>query len=211
MLLILLSSSSVHSLTPDFSSSISSSFAIISIFLSPSHFSFHCLQFLFNLSQYSWLYLLSDHPNSFLAINLPGNSLLLNIPSLCSRLATSSRSHWYSFSNSLIASCAFFKFSFPSQVSNFTVNLFQYTKYLSFPLTYCLFRILFTFHSSSPLIITGASCFFLCPSTCPTYLCILLTFTTGYTLTVIGNLSQMVTYLFVIGALESWKVQKCKV
>jgi len=25
------------------------------------------------------------------------------------------------------------------------------------------------------------------------------------------NLSQMVTYLFVIGALESWKVQKCEV
>jgi len=26
-----------------------------------------------------------------------------------------------------------------------------------------------------------------------------------------GVLSQMVTYLFVIGALESWKVQKCEV
>jgi len=25
------------------------------------------------------------------------------------------------------------------------------------------------------------------------------------------SLSQMVTYLFVIGALESWKVQKCEV
>jgi len=26
-----------------------------------------------------------------------------------------------------------------------------------------------------------------------------------------ANISQMVTYLFVIGALESWKVQRCKV
>ena len=125
MLPISSSSSSVHSLTPDFSPLISSSFLIVSIFLSPDHFPFHCFQFLSNLPQYSWSYLLSDHPNSFLAINLPGNSPLLNISSLCSCLAISSMSCQYSFSNSSIASYAFFKFSLPSQVLDSTVNPFQ--------------------------------------------------------------------------------------
>ena len=113
MLPISSSFSFVHSLTPEFFWSISSfSSLTISRFLlllvCPP---FHHLQLLSNLPQYSWLYLLSDHLNSFLAINLPGNSPLLNVPFSCFCLATSFISRWYSFSNSLIASFVFFKFS----------------------------------------------------------------------------------------------------
>ena len=111
-------SSSVHSLTPKFSWSISSSSSSTGsrVPLSFYHSPFYCLQFLSNLPQYSWLYLLSDYPNSFLAVNLPGNSSLLNVPSSCSCLTTSFISHRYSFSNSLITSFAFFCIlpSFPS-------------------------------------------------------------------------------------------------
>ena len=138
---ISLLSSSVYSLTPDFFSSASSS-AIVSIFFSPNCFPFHYFQFLSNLPQYSWSYLLSDYPKSFFAVNLLGNSPLLNILSFHSCFAISSISCWYSFSNSSIASCVFFKFSLLSQVLDSTVNPFQHTKYLSFSLTHCLFRIL---------------------------------------------------------------------
>ena len=67
------------------------------------------------------------------------------------------------------------------------MNPFYYTRYLSFPLTLHLFSILSTFYSSSPSIITRAGCSFLCPFTCPIYLCILLMFTTGHILIVLDN------------------------
>ena len=143
--------SSVHSLTPEFcfSASFSCSLIASSILLPLSHSPFYCLQFLFNISQYSWSYLLSDHPNSFLAINLPGNSPLLYILFSCSCLVTSSWSHRYSFSNSSIAFFAFFKFSLSSQISDSAVNPFQHTKYLSLSLIRYLFNILSTFYSFS--------------------------------------------------------------
>ena len=148
---------------------------------------FHRLQFLSNLSQYSWLYRLSNHSYNIFAVNFPGNSSRWNVPSLHSCLATSSISHRYSFSNSLITSFVFSKFSLPSQVSDSAINPFQRTRYLSFPLTCRLFRILSTSHSSSPLIMTGAGCSFFCPSTCPMYRHILLMFTTGCIFTVLGS------------------------
>ena len=183
------SSSSVHSFIPEFSCLISSfSSFIISIILCPLFLPpFYLLQFLSNFSQYSLSYLLSNYPNNFLTMNLPGNSPLLNIPSSLSCLLMSSISLLYSFSNSSIASFAFSKFSFPSQVSASAVNPFHRTRYLSFSLICHLFNILLTSHSSSPLIITGVDCSFLCPSTCPMYLCILLTFTTRCILIVLGN------------------------
>ena len=186
---ILLSSSSVHSLSPKFSCPISSSSSFIvsivlcSLALAP----FHCLQFLSNLAQYSLLYLLSDQPNSFLAVNFPGSSSFLNILSFLFCLLTSSISCQYSFLNSSTTSFVFSRFSIPFQVSDSAVNPFHCTKYLSFPLTCYLFSILSTFHSFSPSIITGAGCSFLCPSTCPTYLCILLMFTTRCILIVLGS------------------------
>ena len=167
MLLISSSSSSVHSLISEFFCLISFSSSIISkvhLLFSP----FHLFQFHSNLPQYSLLYLLSDYLNNFFAVNFPGSSPLLNIPSFLFCLLTSSISCWYSFSNSSTASFAFSKFSFPSQVSDSAVNPFYFTKYLSFPLIHCLFRILSISHSFSPSIITGAGYSFLCPSTCPT-------------------------------------------
>ena len=109
--------SSVHSLSPEPSCLLSSfSFFIVSIVLcSLVLFPFHCLQFLSNLAQYSLSYLLSDYPNSFLAVNRPGNSPLLNILSSFSCFLTSSISHQYSFSYSSITSLAFSRFSLPSQ------------------------------------------------------------------------------------------------
>ena len=137
--------------------------------------------------------LLFNYPNNLFVINFPGNSPLLNTLSFLSYLTTSSWSYQYSFSNSLIAFFAFFKFSLSSQVSDFTVNPFQYTKNLSLSLTRYLFKILFTSYSSSPSIITGASCSFLCPFTYSTYFHILLTLTIGYILTVLGS-SNSITF-----------------
>ena len=194
MFSISLLSFSVYSFIPKFFCSISSSFSFIvsivlhSLSLSP----FHLLQFLSNLVQYSLLYLLSNHPNSFLTMNLPGNSPLQNVPSSFSCLLTSFMSLLYSLSYSSIVSLAFSRFSFPSQVSDSAVNPFHHTRYLSFPLIRCLFNILSTSHSSSLSIMIGAGCSFLCPSICPTYLCILLTLTTEYIFTVLGGSNSTV-------------------
>ena len=183
------SSSSVYSFIPEFPCSIFSfSSLIVSIVLHPLFFPpFHLLQFLSNLAQYSLSYLLSVHPNNFFAINLPGNSPLWKVPSSFSCLLTFSMSLLYSLSYSSIASLAFSRFSSPSQVSDSAINPFHHTRYLSFPLICHLFSILSTSHSSSPSIMTGAGCSLFCPSTCPTYLHILLTFTTGCILIVLGN------------------------
>ena len=192
MFSILSLSSSIYSFIPKFFCSISSSSSfIISIVLCPLSLSpFHLLQFLSNLAQYSLSYLLSNHPNSFLAMNLSGNSSLWNVPSSFFCLLTSSMSLLYSLSYSSIASLAFSRFSFSFQVSDSTVNPFYCTRYLSFPLIYYLFNILSTSHSSSPSIMTGVGCSFLCPSICPTYLCILLMLTIECIFTVLGSFNS---------------------
>ena len=117
MLPISSSSSSVHSQTPDFSFSSFSGIVFI-VSLLAGLLPFHRLQFLSNLSQYSWLYRLSNHSYNIFAVNFPGNSPRWNVPSSRFCLATSSISRRYSFSNSLITSFAFSKFSLPSQVSD---------------------------------------------------------------------------------------------
>ena len=162
MLPISLSSSSVHSLISELSCSISSSSSfIVSIVFCPLVFpSFHLLQFLSNLAQYSLSYLFSDHPNNFFAVNHPGSSPLLNVPSSFSCCLISSISHRYSFSYSSTASFAFSRFSLPFQVSDSAVNPFHHTRYLSFPLNFLLFNIFSTLYSSSLSIITGKKCSF---------------------------------------------------
>ena len=189
-----MSSSSVHSLSPELSCLISFSFFfIVSIVLcSLVYPPFHCFQFLSILLQYSLSYCLSDHPNSFFAINCSSSSSLLNVPSPLSCCLTSSMPCWYSFSYSLTASFVFFRFFFPFQVSDSAVNPFHHTRYLSFPCIHCFFRILSTSHTYSPLITTGAGCSFLCPSTCSIYLCILLTLTTGCIFIVLGSSNSTV-------------------
>ena len=178
MLPIFSLSSFVHSLISNSFCSISSSFSqIISkvlLFLVCS--SFHCLQFLSNLPQYSSLYCLSNYLNSFFVVNCPGSSSLLNVLSFFFCCLTSSMFYWYFFSNSSTTPFVFSKFSIPFQVSDSVINLFHCTRYLSFLLICYLFNIFSISYSSSLLIMTRASCFFLCPSTCPIYLYILLTF-----------------------------------
>ena len=104
----------------------------------------------------------------------------------------SSISCQYSFSNSLTASFAFPKFSFPFQVSDLAVNPFHYTKYLFFSLIHHLFRIFSTSHFSSPSITTGVGCSLFCLSTWPTYCCILLTLTTKCILIIAGSSNSTV-------------------
>ena len=195
-------SSLSHSLSPDSSWPISSfSSLIISIILCPLIGPpFQHLQFLSNLAQYSSSYLLSIYLYNFLAVNLSSNSSLLNVPSSLSCLLTSSISLLYSFSNSFIASFAFPRFFFFSQVSDSTVNPFHHTRYLSSPLICHLFNILSTFHSSFPLIITGAGYSFLCPSTCSIYFHILLMLTTGCILIIAGsfNSTTFINTIFLI-------------
>ena len=192
MLSISSSSSSVYSLISDSFCLISSSSSqiISKVFLSLACPPFHYLQFLSNLPQYSSSYLLSNYPNSFFAINCSGSSPLLNVPSSLSCCFTSFIFCQYSFSNSSTAPFVFSKFSIPFQVSDSTINPFHCTRYLFFSLIYHLFNILLTFYSSSLLIMTGASYSFLCSSTCPIYLCILLTFTTGCILIVLDSSSS---------------------
>ena len=142
---ILSLSSSIHSLSSKFSCLISFSFSFI-VFIVLCSLTlpfFYCLQFLSNLAQYSLSYLLSDQPNSFLAVNHPSSSFL-NIPSSLFCLLISSISCWYLFSNSLTA-FVFSRFSIPFQVSDSTVNPFYHTRYLFFPLTHYLFSYFFYF------------------------------------------------------------------
>ena len=181
--------SSVYFLSLKLSCSISSSSSfIISIVLCPFiYLPFHHFQFLSSLPQYSLSYHLSDHPNSFFAVNRPSSSSLLNVLSSLSCCLISSMSCWYSFLYSLTVSFTFSRFSLSSQVSDSAVNSFYHTRYLSFSHIRCLFRIFSTFYSSFPSITTGAGCSFLCPSTCSTYLCILLTLTTECIFIVLGS------------------------
>ena len=130
--------------------------------------------------------------NSFLAINHPGSSPLLNISSSLFCLLISFICCQYFFSNSSTASFVFSRFSISSQVSDSTMNPFYYIRYLSFSLTCHLFNILSIFYSFSPSIITEVSCFFLCPSTCPIYLYILLIFTTECILIVLGSFNSTI-------------------
>ena len=115
MFSILVSSSFVHSLSSEFSCPIFSFFffIIFIVFCSFILFSFYYLQFLSNLVQYFSSYLLSNQPNSFLAINYSNSSSFLNVLFFFSCLLMSFISLWYFFSNSSTASFVFFRFSIP--------------------------------------------------------------------------------------------------
>ena len=198
----ILLSSLFYSLSPDSSWLISFSFSLIVSIILCSLIGppFQHFQFLSNLIQYFLSYLLSVYPYNFLAINLFSNSSLLNASFSLSCLLISSISLLYSFSNSSITSFALPRFFFSFQVSDSAINLFYYTRYLFFSLIWYLFNILSISYSSSPSIITGTGCSFLCLSTCPIYLYTLLTLTTGYILIVAGssNSTAFVDTIFLI-------------
>ena len=113
---ISLSSSSVHSLSLElFCSIFSFSSLTISIVLHPLVCPpFYCFQFLSSLPQYFSSYHLSDHPNSFFAINCPSSSSLLNVPSSLFCHLTSSMSCWYSFYTLQLPLLCFLDFPFLS-------------------------------------------------------------------------------------------------
>ena len=92
-------------------------------------------------------------------------------------------------SNSFKASPAFFRFSFLSYVSPFTMNPFYHTMYFSTPLIFFLFKILSTSHSLAPSTSIGFPSSFFCPFTCSLYHTIQLTFTTGCILIEVGSYS----------------------
>ena len=176
---------------------------IVSIFFHPyflpNFFSFHFLQFLSILLQYSLLYLLSLHPNKALAVYLPGNSPLSYIPlsSSLSYCLMSSISLLYFFSKSFNASLTFLKFSLPSYVFASNINPFHCTKNFSFALAILLLRIFLTSHSSSPSITTSHGISFFCPSNWSLYLCTLLTLTTRCIFTVLDS-SNSITFVEII-------------
>ena len=143
---------------------------------------FHLLQFLSNFLRYSASNFPSSHPYSNLAVYFPNSSLLLH--SFHSYRLTSA---FNLPSNSSTNSLAFSKSSFFSHVSFSAINSFHRTKYFSTPLTFLLFSILSTFHSSTPSISIGFPSFFFCPPTYSLYCTIQLTFTTGYILIEVGS------------------------
>ena len=150
---------------------------------------FHLLQFLSNFLRYSALNFLSSYPYSNLAIYLPGSSLLLYSSHSCHLTSIFNLSL-----NSSTNSFAFSKSSFFSHVSFSAMNLFHCTKYFSTPLTFLLFSIFSTSHSSTPSISIGFPSFLFCPPTCSLYRTIRLTLTTGYILIEVGshNLTALV-------------------
>ena len=143
---------------------------------------FHLLQFLSNFFRYSASNFPLFHPYSNLAVYFP-SSLLLLYSSLSCHLTSTFNLPLNLSTNSF----AFSKFSSFSHVSFPAVNPFHHTKYFSAPLTFLLFSILFTSHSSTPSISISFSSFLFCPPICSLYHTIQLTFTTGYILIEIGS------------------------
>ena len=125
---------------------------------------FHLLQFLSNFFRYSASNFPSFHPYSNLAIYFPGNLLLL-YSSLSCHLTSAFNLPLNSSTNSF----AFSKTSSFSHVSFSAVNPFHHTKYFSTPLTFFLFSIFSTSHSSTLSISIGFPSFFFCPPTCSLY------------------------------------------
>ena len=155
---------------------------LLRFFLWKNFTPFYLLQFLSSFFRYSQSNFPLSYPYNIFAVNLPSISLCSSFILL--------PSFPYSFSYSSTASFAFFRFVSFSHKSSSAVYSFYLIKYSYLLYLLLLFIIFSTSYSSSPSIITGrASCFF-CPQTCSLYLLILLTFTTGWILTVFGNSSS---------------------
>ena len=119
---------------------------------------FYLYQFLSNLLRYSFSNFPSSHTYSSLVVYFSSSSLLLY-----SSLSCHLTSIFNLPLNSFTSSFAFSKSSFFSYVSLSAINPFHHTKYFSTPLTFLLFSILSTFHSSAPSISIGFPSSFFCP------------------------------------------------
>ena len=124
---------------------------------------FHFYQFLSIFLKYSFSNFPSFHLYSIFSVNLPDSFFLL-------KSCSSATSNFFCLLTSVLilslksvtTSCAFPKPSFFSYMSYSAVNSFQHTKYFVTPLTFHLFNILFTFHSSSPSTSTSSGSSTLC-------------------------------------------------
>ena len=134
-----------------------------------------------------------DH--NIFAVYFSGNSpLLKSLSSAISNFSYHLTSAFILPSNSTTTSFAFPKSSSFFHVLCSIVNLFHCIKYFTTPLIFCLFKILFTFHSSTPSTSTSFASSTFCPSICSLYHTTWLTFTTGYILIEVGsyNLTTLV-------------------
>ena len=124
---------------------------------------FHFHQFLSNFLKYSSSNFPSFYPYNIFAVNLPGSSpLLKSFFSPVSNFSCLLTSVFSLPSNLSTNSFAFSRSSFFFHVSFSAVNLFHHTKYLSTPLTFLLFSIFSTSHSSAPSILIGFPSSFFC-------------------------------------------------
>ena len=158
---------------------------------------FHLRQFFSNFLRYSFPNFPLSQPYSNFAIYLLGSSICLSFFILGFHFPTLScllTSVLIFSSNLSTVSLVFTKsFSF-SHVSYSAINPFHYTRYFSVSLTFLLFNILSTSHSSSPSTSIDLTSSFFWSLTCSLYHIIWLTFTTRWILIEIGshNLTTLV-------------------
>ena len=139
----------------------------------------------------------SNFPSSYsyniFAVYFSGNSFFLkSLSFIISNFSCLLTSILIFSLNSTIASFAFSKSSYFSQLSYSVVNLFHCTKYLTTYLTFLLFNIFSTFHSLTSSTSTDFTSSIFCPSIYSLYYTIWLIFTTEWILIKVGNHSSIV-------------------
>ena len=145
------------------------------VFSSP----FYLFQLLSNFFKYSFSNFSSSHLYNIFAVYFPGSSALLKFfSSAKSNFSYLLTSTFIFPSNFATNSFTFSKSSFFSQLSYSAMKPFHHTKYFIIPLTFLLFKILSTSHSSTSSTSISLTSSFLCPPTCSLYRTILLIFTT---------------------------------
>ena len=130
----------------------------------------------------------TSYPYSIFTIYFPSNSpLLKSYSSTVSIFSCFLTSVFILYSNSTTTFFVFFKSFFLFQLSFSTINPFYHTKYFTTPLTFLLFKIFSTSHSSTPLTSTSFTSSFFCSPTCFLYHTTQLTFYTRQILIELGS------------------------
>ena len=131
---------------------------------------FYFCQFLSDFLRYSSSNFPSFHPYNIFAIYFSNNSSFLK--SLSSAMSNFSCHLTFAFIlslNSATTSFAFSKSFSLSQESYSAINSFHHTRYFITPHIFLLFKIISTFHSSTPSISTGFTSFIFYLFTCSLY------------------------------------------
>jgi len=149
-------------------------FKILTLFLFQGFFSgetdFHFCQFLSNFLKYSSLNFPSSYLYNIFTRYFSDNSFFLKFLYFTvfnfSCLLTSA----YNLSSNFATTFFVFSKSFSLfYISCSAINLFYCTKYFTIPLTFLLFNIFFTSHSSTSFTSTGFASSIFYPSTCSLY------------------------------------------